>query len=62
MRLVGGTAALSAARLLTALLHGWVSMEAAGAFRLGGDLEAAFGYALGAAVAGIEAGGAPLRF
>jgi AcrR family transcriptional regulator len=60
-RLVGPSAALPAARLLTALLHGWVSMEQAGAFHLGGDLEAAFAYALGAAIEGIESGRAPLR-
>jgi AcrR family transcriptional regulator len=60
-RLVGVSAALPAARLLTALLHGWVSMELAGSFRLGGDLEAAFAYALGAAIEGIESGRAPLR-
>jgi len=60
-RLLGPSAALPAARLLTALLHGWVSMEQAGAFRLGGDLEASFAYALAAAIEGIESGRAPLR-
>ncbi len=60
-RLVGPRAALPAARLLTALLHGWVGMELAGAFRLGGDVEAAFAYALGAAIEGIESGRAPLE-
>jgi len=60
-RLVGASAALPAARLLTALLHGWVSIELAGAFRLGGNLEAAFAYALGAAIEGILSGRAPLR-
>jgi hypothetical protein len=30
------------ARLLTAFLHGFVSMEGAGAFRMGGDLDAPF--------------------
>jgi AcrR family transcriptional regulator len=60
-QLVGASAALPAARLLTALLHGWVSMEISGTFRLGGDLEAAFAYALAAAIEGIESGRAPLR-
>jgi AcrR family transcriptional regulator len=44
--LCGAEAALPAARLLTAFLHGWVSMELAGAFQLGGDVEAAFDFAL----------------
>ncbi len=35
---------LEAARLVVAWLHGFVSMELAGAFRLGGDLETAFAF------------------
>lgn len=54
-RLVGPDSALPAARLLTAFLHGWVSMELAGAFRLGGDVEAAFAYALSAVLDGLGA-------
>lgn len=38
---------LSGARMLTAWLHGFVSMEVAGAFRLGGDTGAAFEDGLG---------------
>jgi AcrR family transcriptional regulator len=44
--LVGKKRSLLAARLLTAWLHGFVSMELAGAFRLGGDVEEAFRYGL----------------
>lgn len=44
---VGEHEALSAARLLTAFLHGFIAMELATAFRLGGDLDQSFGYALG---------------
>jgi hypothetical protein len=52
-RLVGPTEALVAARLLTAFAHGFVSMELAGAFRLGGDVDEAFGYGVDVLVAGI---------
>jgi len=40
--LVGMERVLSAGRVLTPYLHGFVSMELAGAFRLGGGLDAAF--------------------
>jgi hypothetical protein len=52
-RLVGSTDALVAARLLTAFAHGFVSMELAGAFRLGGDVDEAFSYGVDVLVAGI---------
>jgi AcrR family transcriptional regulator len=43
-RLAGQEHGLEAARLVTAFAHGFVSMELNGAFRLGGDVDAAFGF------------------
>jgi AcrR family transcriptional regulator len=43
-RLVGRDRALEAARLVTAFVHGFVSMELSGAFRMGGDLDTAYRY------------------
>ncbi|QCR19995.1 TetR/AcrR family transcriptional regulator [Agrococcus sp. SGAir0287] len=52
--LVGDEDALDAARLLTAWLHGFLAMDLAGAFRLGGDVDAAFAYGLDRILAAIE--------
>jgi AcrR family transcriptional regulator len=49
-RLVGPDRALEAARLVTAFAHGFVSMELAGAFRLGGDVDEAYRYGIDALV------------
>ncbi|MGO9983887.1 MAG: TetR/AcrR family transcriptional regulator [Rhodomicrobium sp.] len=54
-RLGDANAALSGARAFTAFCHGFVSMELAGAFRLGGDIEAAFAEGVEVLLAGIIA-------
>ncbi|MBT2474678.1 WHG domain-containing protein [Microbacterium sp. ISL-103] len=51
--LVGSEHALDAARLFTAWATGFLQMELAGAFRLGGDVDAAFDYALSRIIAGL---------
>ena len=51
--LVGEEHALDAARLVTAWATGFVQMELAGAFRLGGDIDAAFAYGLDRLGAGL---------
>jgi hypothetical protein len=55
-RLVGPDRALDAARLLTAFVHGFVSMELAGAFRLGGDIDEAFRYGVDVLVDALTGG------
>ncbi len=52
--LVGQRHALSAARLLTAFLHGFVTMENDGEFKMGGSVDAAFAFALDAIIRGLE--------
>lgn len=51
--LVGKADALLAARTLTPFVHGFVSMELAGAFRLGPGLDEAFEYGLQAILDGL---------
>lgn len=53
-RLIGETEALEAARTVVAWAHGFVSMELAGAFRLGGDLEVAYTYGIESILTGIS--------
>jgi AcrR family transcriptional regulator len=54
-RLIGADRALDAARLVTAFAHGFVSMELAGAFRLGGDVDEAYGYGVSVLVDALAA-------
>jgi len=58
-RLTGETDALEGARTLVAWAHGFVSMELAGAFRLGGDLEAAYAFGAESILAGVSASATP---
>jgi AcrR family transcriptional regulator len=51
--LVGEQDALDAARLFTAWTTGFLQMELAGAFRLGGDVDHAFDYGLRRIIAGL---------
>ncbi len=53
--MVGEAHALDAARLVTAWATGFLTMELAGAFRLGGDLDDAFRYGLDRIVEGLTA-------
>lgn len=54
--LTGSDRALDGARLVTAWAHGFMSMELAGAFRMEGDLDAAFDYAVERLVAALTSG------
>ena len=50
----GADHALNAARAFTAFLHGHITMTLAGAFKLGGDVDAAFDYGIDRLIAGIK--------
>ena len=52
--LAGEADVLPAARTVVAWIHGFVSMELAGAFRLGGDVDAAFAYGIDRLRAALE--------
>jgi AcrR family transcriptional regulator len=54
-RLAGPSDALEAARTFVAWAHGFVSMELAGGFRLGGDLEDAYAFGIESILAGVSA-------
>ncbi|MRX42638.1 TetR/AcrR family transcriptional regulator [Agromyces kandeliae] len=54
-RLSGEARALESARTITAWMHGFTSMELAGAFRLGGSVDDAWSYGLDHLVHGLAA-------
>jgi AcrR family transcriptional regulator len=55
--LAGEAEALPAARTVVAWLQGFLAMELAGAFRLGGDVDAAFDYGVDHVLRGLERAG-----
>jgi AcrR family transcriptional regulator len=57
--LAAETAALEGARTFVAWAHGFVTMELAGAFRLGGDLDAAYAFGVESILAGVRSRATP---
>jgi AcrR family transcriptional regulator len=53
-RLVGESMALEGARTMVAWAHGFLTMELAGAFRLGGDLDAAYAFGIESILVGVS--------
>ncbi len=52
--LSGAPATLEGARTMVAWAHGFVTMELAGAFRLGGDLDTAYAFGIETILAGVR--------
>jgi AcrR family transcriptional regulator len=52
--LAGSEHALDAGRMVVAWVHGFMTMELAGAFRLGGDIDRAFEFGVDRIVRGLE--------
>ena len=57
--LAGESTALEGARTFVAWAHGFVTMELAGAFRLGGDLDAAYAFGVESILAGVRSRATP---
>ena len=55
----GEATALEGARTFVAWAHGFVTMELAGAFRLGGDLDAAYAFGIESILAGVRSRATP---
>jgi AcrR family transcriptional regulator len=58
-RLVGEADALASARTFVAFAHGFTSLELAGGFRLGGDVDAAYASGIELILAGISGPASP---
>jgi AcrR family transcriptional regulator len=58
-RLAGESDALERARTFVAWAHGFVTMELVGAFRLGGDLQAAYAFGIESILAGVSGSETP---
>ena len=56
---LAGEQALESARTMVAWAHGFLTMELAGAFRLGGDLDAAYAFGIETILAGVSARAIP---
>jgi AcrR family transcriptional regulator len=57
--LTGGSGGLEAARTMVAWAHGFLAMEQAGGFRLGGDVDAAYAAGIETILAGVSARATP---